>query len=87
MDELTEFRRDAIEGLRQPLEDGRVVVTRAIGSVEFPARFTLVAAANHFHCDYIHFPLVRHLLCANVTTLQWSVPVSSGSTSDFVSHA
>jgi magnesium chelatase family protein len=52
LDELTEFRRDAIEGLRQPLEDGRVVVTRAIGSVEFPARFTLVAAANPCPCGY-----------------------------------
>ena len=36
LDEFTEFRRDAVEGLRQPLEDGRVVVTPAIGSVEFP---------------------------------------------------
>jgi predicted ATPase with chaperone activity len=44
LDELTEFRRDAIEAIRQPLEDGRVVVTRIVGSVEFPARFTLVAA-------------------------------------------
>jgi magnesium chelatase family protein len=52
LDELTEFRRDAIEGLRQPLEDGRVVVTRAVGSVEFPARFTLVAAANPCPCGY-----------------------------------
>jgi magnesium chelatase family protein len=52
LDELTEFRRDAIEGLRQPLEDGRVVVTRAAGSVEFPARFTLVAAANPCPCGY-----------------------------------
>jgi magnesium chelatase family protein len=52
LDELTEFRRDAIEGLRQPLEDGRVVVTRASGSVEFPARFTLVAAANPCPCGY-----------------------------------
>src|SRR5207247_2845330 len=43
MDELTEFRRDALEGLRQPLEDGRVLVTRASGSVEFPSRFALVA--------------------------------------------
>jgi len=52
LDELTEFHRDAIEGLRQPLEDGGVVVTRAIGSVEFPARFTLVAAANPCPCGF-----------------------------------
>src|SRR4029079_3605450 len=43
LDELTELRRDDVAGLRQPLEDGRVVITRAVGSVEFPARFTLVA--------------------------------------------
>lgn len=52
LDELTEFRRDAIEGLRQPLEDGRVIVTRGSGSVEFPARFTLVAAANPCPCGF-----------------------------------
>ncbi|MGH2590504.1 MAG: YifB family Mg chelatase-like AAA ATPase [Actinomycetota bacterium] len=52
LDELTEFRRDALEGLRQPLEDGRVVVTRMVGSVEFPARFTLVAAANPCPCGF-----------------------------------
>ena len=52
MDEVTEFRRDAIEGLRQPLEDGRVVVARAVGAVEFPARFALVAAANPCPCGF-----------------------------------
>jgi magnesium chelatase family protein len=52
LDELTEFRRDAVEGLRQPLEDGRIVVTRMIGAVEFPARFTLVGAANPCPCGY-----------------------------------
>jgi magnesium chelatase family protein len=52
LDELTEFRRDAVESLRQPLEDGRVVITRAVGSVEFPARFTLVAAANPCPCGF-----------------------------------
>jgi magnesium chelatase family protein len=52
LDEVTEFRRDAIEGLRQPLEDGRVVVARALGAVEFPARFTLVAASNPCPCGF-----------------------------------
>jgi magnesium chelatase family protein len=45
LDEFTEFRRDAIESLRQPLEDGRIVVTRMAAQVEFPARFTLGTAA------------------------------------------
>ena len=52
LDELTEFRRDAVESLRQPLEDGRVVITRAAGSVTFPARFTLIAAANPCPCGF-----------------------------------
>ncbi len=52
LDEFTEFRRDAVEGLRQPLEDGRVVVTRMAGTAEFPSRFTLVAAANPCPCGF-----------------------------------
>lgn len=52
LDELNEFRRDALEALRQPLEDGRVVVTRIGGTAEFPARFTLVAAANPCPCGF-----------------------------------
>jgi magnesium chelatase family protein len=52
MDEFTEFRRDAVEGLRQPLEDGRVVVARASGAVEFPSRFALVAASNPCPCGF-----------------------------------
>ena len=52
MDEVNEFRRDVLEGLRQPLEDGRVVVVRASGAVAFPARFTLVAAANPCPCGF-----------------------------------
>jgi magnesium chelatase family protein len=51
-DEVTEFHRDALEGLRQPLEDGRVIVSRASGAVEFPARFTLVAASNPCPCGF-----------------------------------
>jgi magnesium chelatase family protein len=52
MDEFTEFRRDAVEGLRQPLEDGRVVLVRAVGAVEFPARFALIAASNPCPCGF-----------------------------------
>jgi magnesium chelatase family protein len=52
LDEFTEFRRDAVEGLRQPLEDGRVVVARSGGVVDFPARFTLVAASNPCPCGF-----------------------------------
>jgi magnesium chelatase family protein len=56
LDELTEFRRDALEGLRQPLEDGRILITRVVASVEFPSRFTLVAAANPCPCGFLGDP-------------------------------
>jgi magnesium chelatase family protein len=52
LDEVTEFRRDVLEGLRLPLEDGRMIVVRASGAVELPARFTLVAAANPCPCGF-----------------------------------
>jgi magnesium chelatase family protein len=52
LDEFTEFRRDAVEGLRQPLEDGRLVVARASGAIELPARFALVAASNPCPCGF-----------------------------------
>jgi magnesium chelatase family protein len=50
LDELLEFPRSALEALRQPLEDGRVVIARAASSVAFPARFSLVAAMNPCPC-------------------------------------
>ena len=46
LDELPEFRRSALEVLRQPLEDGQVTISRAAGSLTFPARFMFVGAMN-----------------------------------------
>jgi magnesium chelatase family protein len=50
LDELAEFQRPALEALRQPLEDGELVVARATGSVRFPARFQLVGTMNLCPC-------------------------------------
>jgi magnesium chelatase family protein len=50
LDELAEFQRAALEALRQPLEDGEILVARAAGSIRFPARFQLVETMNLCPC-------------------------------------
>jgi magnesium chelatase family protein len=56
LDELPEFARNVLEVLREPLESGRIVVSRAARQAEFPARFQLVAAMNPCPCGYLgHF--------------------------------
>ena len=52
LDELTEFKRDVLDFLRQPLEDGYVTISRTRQSVTFPAQFTLVASTNPCPCGY-----------------------------------
>lgn len=52
LDELTEFKRDVLEFLRQPLEDGYVTISRTRQSVVFPAQFTLVASTNPCPCGF-----------------------------------
>ena len=57
LDELTEFKRNVLEYLRQPLEDGRVTISRTRQSVVFPAQFTLVASTNPCPCGYFGDPM------------------------------
>jgi magnesium chelatase family protein len=52
LDELAEFQANVLQALRQPLETGRVSITRSGGSVAYPARFTLVAATNPCPCGW-----------------------------------
>lgn len=56
LDELPEYGRQVLEMLREPLESGRVVISRAARSLEFPARFQLIAAMNPCPCGYQGHP-------------------------------
>lgn len=56
LDELPEFSRYVLEHLRQPLEDGNVTISRAVGSIQFPARFLLAAAMNPCPCGHLTNP-------------------------------
>ncbi|MCX7012074.1 MAG: YifB family Mg chelatase-like AAA ATPase [Candidatus Sumerlaeota bacterium] len=56
LDEMPEFPRQALETLRQPLEDGIVSISRAAASLQFPARFLLCAAMNPCPCGYMNAP-------------------------------
>ena len=58
LDEFPEFRRNVLEVMRQPLEDGHVAISRAAAACDFPSRFMLVAAMNPCPCGYANDP--RH---------------------------
>jgi magnesium chelatase family protein len=63
LDELPEFRRQVLEVLRQPLEEGRITIARARCSVDYPARFMLVASMNPCPCGHLNDP-TRACVCS-----------------------
>lgn len=56
LDEMPEFSRDILEGLREPIENGKIVISRAKGKITFPAKFILVGAKNPCPCGYYADP-------------------------------
>ena len=69
LDELPEFGRSVLEVLRQPLEDKKIMVSRARYSVEYPANFTLVAAMNPCPCG--HYPDMNRCHCTPAQVSQY----------------
>ena len=63
LDELGEFRKETIEVLRQPMEDRKIVISRAKYAVEYPASFMLVASTNPCPCGYYGDP-THHCVCS-----------------------
>ena len=75
LDELPEFKKNVLEVLRQPLEDGMVTVSRAAMSLTFPARFMLVAAMNPCPCGY-YGDLVKECTCTPQQILRYRSKIS-----------
>lgn len=75
LDEFAEFPRNALEVLRQPLEDGHVGVSRAAAAYDFPSRFMLVAAMNPCPCGYYNDP-THDCRCSQASILKYQRRVS-----------
>ncbi|MBV8519972.1 MAG: YifB family Mg chelatase-like AAA ATPase [Acidobacteria bacterium] len=75
LDELAEFRRETLEVMRQPMEDGLVTIARAARTVTFPSRFTLAAALNPCPCGYFNDPR-RDCLCTPLQISRYLAKIS-----------
>lgn len=74
LDELPEFPRAALEALREPMETGRVTISRAARQAEYPASFQLIAAMNPCPCGHLGNPL-RACRCTPDVVLRYQVRV------------
>jgi len=75
LDELPEYRRNVLEGLRQPLEDGTICITRAAASFTYPARVMLIAAMNPCPCGFLG-DRVRPCICSAAQIQRYRAKVS-----------
>lgn len=75
LDEFPEYPRSVLEALRQPIEDGIVTVSRASGTVQYPARFTLIAAQNPCPCGY-YGSVEKQCICSMNQILSYQKRVS-----------
>ena len=75
LDELPEFRRNVLEVMRQPLEDGSITVSRAMGSINYPASFMLVAAMNPCVCGFLTDPQ-KECICTPLQIQRYRSKVS-----------
>lgn len=75
LDEFPEFPRAVLESLRQPLEDGIVTISRAQGTLNFPARFTLIASQNPCPCGFSSDP-TRNCVCTPMQIANYRKKIS-----------
>lgn len=75
LDEFPEFSRSVLENLRQPLENGTISISRAQGTLEFPARFTLLAAMNPCPCGNATDP-ERACSCSPASIIRYQTKIS-----------
>lgn len=75
LDELPEFPRSTLENLRQPIEDGVVTISRAQGTLTFPAKFSLIASMNPCPCGYLSDP-DRDCSCSPTQIIKYQKKIS-----------
>lgn len=75
LDELPEFKKNVLEVLRQPLEDGRVTISRSLVSLTYPSRVMLVAAMNPCPCGYLSDP-IHPCSCTPITIHRYRSRIS-----------